>query len=274
MSLSPPLPNFERADYEGAPRQPDQCAYCKRGIANEYYRVDGNLACSSCAQQAQSLIPPDSHKAYSRAVLFGIGAAILGCIGYAVVAIVTGWTIGYAAIGVGYLVGKAMMAGSRGLGGKRHQITAAILTYAAVSVAFVPIGFHQLSQERATHRAAAPPPVTTTVTLGAPDSSPADANAPSANQADTPPAAAAPTAPAPATTPAAKPKPGIGAVALTALLLLGLGLISPFLELASSPGGGLLGIFIIFIGISAAWRLTQRVASEVDGPFENTPSLR
>src|ERR1700722_5420754 len=147
MSLSPPLPNFERADYEGAPPLPDECAYCKRGITTEYYRVDGNLACPSCARQAQSLIPPDSHKAYSRAVLFGIGAAILGCIGYALVTILTGWTIGYAAIGVGYLVGKAMKMGSRGLGGKRYQITAAILTYAAVAVAFVPLAIHQINKD-------------------------------------------------------------------------------------------------------------------------------
>jgi hypothetical protein len=217
MSLSPPLPNFERADYEGAPPPPDQCAYCQRGITTEYYRVAGNLACSSCGQRAQSLIPPDSHKAYSRAVLFGIGAAIVGCIGYALVFIVTGWTIGYAAIGVGYLVGKAMKAGSRGLGGRRYQITAAILTYAAVTMSFLPLALYQLSQQGAL-------------------------------------------------------KAGISIQ--TVVLISGWGLISPFRQLASSPAGGLLGIFIIFIGVSAAWRLTQRVAFAVDGPFEHTSSLR
>ncbi len=138
MSLSPPLPNFERADYEGAAPPPDQCAYCHRGITAEYYRVDGNLACPSCAQQAQSLIPPDSHKAYSRAVLFGIGAAIAACIGYSLVQMM-GFMIGFVAIGVGWLVGTAMKKGSRGLGGRRYQITAAILTYAAPCLmAFVP----------------------------------------------------------------------------------------------------------------------------------------
>lgn len=273
MSLSPPLPNFERAEYEGAPPPPDECVYCHRGIATEYYRVDGNLACASCAQQAQSLIPPDSHKAYSRAVLFGIGAAIVGCIGYALVEILTGWTIGYVAIAVGYLVGKAMKAGSRGLGGKRYQVTAAILTYAAVAVAFVPIGIHELGQKSLQSQLSAPPPAPTFS-----DDASADSNPLPVSRTTTPPAAVAPNAPAPASVPAkartAKPRPSFGKFVGAVLLLLGVGLISPLLVLVSSPFSGLIGIFILFIGISTAWRLMQRTASEVDGPFENTPSLR
>jgi hypothetical protein len=250
MSISQPLPNFDRAEFHGDPPLPDQCAYCHRGIAVQYYRVDGNLACPTCAQQAQSLIPPDSHKAYSRAVLFGIGAAFLGFIGYALVTILTGWTIGYAAIGVGYLVGKAMKAGSRGLGGRRYQITAAILTYAAVAMAFVPIVIYQTRKDAPAKPA--PHPVTSSATTGTTDNPPATAAAPT-NKAESLTA---------------------GGFVVAILTLLGLGLVSPFLELASSPFGGLIGIFIVFIGISAAWKLTQRVASEVDGPYEHTPSLR
>src|SRR5262249_24781611 len=82
----------------------------------------------------------DKHTAYGRALLFGIGAAVAGLIGYAMlVVILQGWTIGYISIGVGYIVGKAMMVGSKGIGGRRYQITAALLTYAAVSMAAVPI---------------------------------------------------------------------------------------------------------------------------------------
>jgi hypothetical protein len=217
MSLSPPVTNFDRADYDQAPPPAEECAYCRRGITAEYYRVDGNLACPTCARVAQSLTPLDSRKTYSRAVLFGIGAAIVGCIAYALVTIMTGWTVGYLAIGVGYLVGKAMKAGSHGLGGRRYQITAAVLTYAAVAMAFVPLALHELAKEGTVR---------------------------------------------------------MGTTVRGAGILVGLGLASPFLKLAISPGRGLLGLFIIFISISAAWRLTQRVAFAVEGPFEDAPSLR
>ena len=72
--------------------------------------------------------------------MLGIGAAIAGMIVYAAFTIVTGWYIGYLALGVGYLVAKAMKKGSHGLGGRRYQVAAVLLTYAAISVAAVPIG--------------------------------------------------------------------------------------------------------------------------------------
>lgn len=244
MSTSLPIANFDRAEFHGDPPPPDQCAYCQRGIETEYFRVDGNMACESCAQQAQSLIPPDSHKAYTKALIFGIGAAIVGCAGYALVTILTGWTIGYAAIGVGYLVGKAMMRGSRGLGGKRYQITAAVLTYAAVALAFIPMVMHANSKERESK-----PAVTQ-------QSGSSAASADAASQG----------------TSAAKKPIGIGGFFVAVLMLLGIGLVSPFLEIVSSPGGGLIGLFIIFIGISTAWRLTHKPTSLVEGPYENVPA--
>jgi hypothetical protein len=264
MSLSQPLPNFDRAEFHDDPPPPDQCAYCHRGITAEYFRVNGNLACASCAQQAQSLVPPDSHKAYSRALLFGIGGAILGCIGYALVQILTGWTIGYAAVGVGYLVGKAMKSGSRGLGGRRYQITAALLTYAAVAISFVPVAMHEYSKKASQHVAVAAPQTAPVESKNATSGAfpvPGDA----ASQKAAP---ATPAVPAPA----AKPAPSFGKFLLGIAMLLGIGLISPFLALASSPAGGLLGLFIIFIGISAAWRLTHQPRAEVDGPFEHSPA--
>jgi len=55
------------------------------------------------------------------------------------------------------------------------------------------------------------------------------------------------------------------ALAFGALALLGLA--SPFLELAS-PANGLIGLFILFIGIRFAWRITAgSEAGSVSGPF-------
>lgn len=77
--------------------------------------------------------------AYRRALIFGIVAALLGLILYSTVAIVIGLVSGFASLAVGYIIGKAMMIGSSGFGGRKYQITAALLTYAAVSMSFVPI---------------------------------------------------------------------------------------------------------------------------------------
>jgi hypothetical protein len=97
------------------------------------------MACEGCVLQLQQQLPKDSHAAYVRGMLFGLGAAILGLIFYAGVTIVTNLYIGYVAFAVGWLVGKAMMLGSNGKGGKRYQIAAATYTYAAVSLAAIPI---------------------------------------------------------------------------------------------------------------------------------------
>jgi hypothetical protein len=104
-----------------------------------YYRVNNKMACEGCVLQLQQQLPKDSHAAYVRGMLFGLGAAIIGLIFYAGFTIVTNFYIGYVAFAVGWLVGKAMMLGSKGLGGRRYQIAAAAYTYAAVSIAAIPI---------------------------------------------------------------------------------------------------------------------------------------
>ena len=92
-----------------------------------------------CAQRLKRAAPEDSHQSFVRSVLFGIGAAVLGFALYVAFALGTGLVIGFVSLAVGYLVGKAMMLGSRGVGGRRYQVAAALLTYMAVSLAAVPI---------------------------------------------------------------------------------------------------------------------------------------
>ncbi len=64
---------------------------------------------------------------------------MVGLAFYAGFTIVTDIYIGYVSLAVGWLVGKAIMLGSKGIGGRRYQIAAVILTYAAVSLAAIPI---------------------------------------------------------------------------------------------------------------------------------------
>jgi hypothetical protein len=45
-------------------------------------------------------------------------------------------------------------------------------------------------------------------------------------------------------------------------------LASPFLELTSSPGGGAIGLIILFVGLNIAWRLTAGTMKlKIEGPY-------
>ena len=45
------------------------------------------------------------------------------------------------------------------------------------------------------------------------------------------------------------------------------GFLKPFLEFHGSPGGAILGVFILFIGLRAAWRMTSGEPGAVRHPF-------
>jgi hypothetical protein len=63
-------------------------------------------------------------------------------------ALATGLMIGYISLAVGYIVGKAIVMGSGGRGGRRYQLAAVLLTYSAVSLAAVPIAISQNMKQR------------------------------------------------------------------------------------------------------------------------------
>jgi len=133
-----PTPQFGTAEFAGVPGT-EHCQFCHQPISRRYYRVNSAMACAACGERAQHELPKDSHALFIRGLIFGIGAAILGLILYATFEIATGLIIGYVSLAVGYLVGKGIKMGSQGAGGRKYQITAATLTYAAVSLAIVPV---------------------------------------------------------------------------------------------------------------------------------------
>lgn len=167
---------------------------------------------------------------------------LIGLAFYAGFTIVTKIYIGYVSLAVGWLVAKAIMMGSKGVGGKRYQIAAVILTYAAVSMAAIPIAIALRSEES--------------------KSSPAVQS----DQSLSPDARATPNADSGAR---AKPKVSFGAVLL---IWIAIGLASPFLAL-QDPFHGVIGLVILFVGIRIAWRLTQgSAAANIEGPYDNTAS--
>jgi hypothetical protein len=139
----PDTPQFSTAEYAQQPTT-ERCRLCSTPLATEYYRVRGQAACASCADAARNhQSSPSGNAAFTRALLFGIAAAVVGLIGYSAFTIATSLYVGYVALGVGYIVAKAMKAGSGGLGGRPYQITAVILTYLAIALAEIPIALWQ-----------------------------------------------------------------------------------------------------------------------------------
>jgi hypothetical protein len=241
-------PQFQTAQY--ASRDKDGCKSCGQPIRDSYYRIKSDMVCASCAEKFKLAVPTDSHAAFVRAVIFGIGGAIAGLALYATFEIVTNIIIGYVALAVGFIVAKAMMAGSKGFGGRRYQIVAVILTYAAVSMAAIPVYIYEYSKH---HNAARQQQTTQTYdpTQDSTSSAPAQADVPAAPQ---------------------KPV-GVGTAIVT---LVGLGLASPLLELYEGVNySSIIGLVILFVGLRIAWRMTagHPGAQQLVGPFPvNAPS--
>lgn len=227
--LSSGTPQFGTAEYKSTGTG-NTCVGCKQSITGTYFRVNGLLACDRCAEQVKAQSPKDTHSAFVRGIVFGIGGAFIGLILYAAFGIITGLEIGYVALAVGWLVGKAIRKGSGGIGGRRYQIAAVALTYAAVSLAAIPMGIAQLMKEK--------------------KSAPAASSSPSPNS--------------PGSSSSSNQKMSVTSV-VGALLIAGLA--SPFLELQSGFSG-IIGLVILFVGVNIAWKMTASPPLEILGPFQ------
>jgi hypothetical protein len=224
------------------------CKVCRTPLAQTYFRAGNNMVCGRCADRIRREMPQDCHAAFVRAILYGLVGFAIGLVIYAAFAIATGITIGYLALAVGFIVGKAVMIGSKGVGGRRYQIAAVLLTYAAVSMASVPIAIHYMKAQPS-QRPRAQSQVTSKD-----GSSPAQENSlgESPQQNDS----------------SASAAPAKMSVAGAIGTLTMIGLASPFLEL-SEGASGLIGLVILFVGIRFAWKMTAgRGNVKVEGPFQ------
>lgn len=66
--------------------------------------------------------------AFPLAILYGVGAALVGALGYALVGL-TGFMVSIVTVAIGWLVARAMMTATHGVGGQEYQIAAVALTY-------------------------------------------------------------------------------------------------------------------------------------------------
>lgn len=141
-TTGPGAPQFATAEY--APNSSKlSCAACRQAISGSYFQIKGAPVCAGCTATIRAQAPKDSHAAFMRAILFGIAGALIGLALYVAFALATGLVIGWVSLAVGWIVGKGMHMGSGGVGGRRYQIVAALLTYVAVSMSAVPIAIYQ-----------------------------------------------------------------------------------------------------------------------------------
>jgi hypothetical protein len=219
---------FEKAEVLPVPGNGPQCVLCKQYIAKTYYHARGHTVCEACAQRIQAGQQKPPVTSLSRAFLYGAGAALGGCTLYALVAILTGLEIGLIAIVVGVMVGKAVRHGSNGLGGRPQQILAVVLTYFAISTSYIPVFVYHAIKD---------PSVLEQAKTDSKEG--------------------------PAVT---GKKPAMSPVAAIVMVLL-LAAAAPFFGLSSGVGG-FLTLFIIYIGLQRAWKLTARSDILIMGPYE------
>jgi hypothetical protein len=152
---------------------------------------------------------------------------------YALVAIILNAEIGLIAILVGWMVGKAIRHASNGMGGRPQQILAVTLTYFAISTSYIPVMIYQFSK----HPSAA------------------------AQQAQAQKKGGEVTSDGDGQT-----NGGRMSVGSLLFAMLTLAAIAPFLTLTASVSG-LISLFILFIGLQRAWRLTGRTEILLMGPY-------
>jgi hypothetical protein len=150
--------SFERAEFETQATPDLVCGFCRRPIDKQYWQINKRCACAECRTQVQREVDGSMSRAHFLGALqYGVLAAAAGSVGWIVVSKLTDSQLGIVAIGVGYLVGKAVRKGAGGFGGRRYQALAMLLTYSAIALASLPAIFEVL-REAPRHAAASAAP--------------------------------------------------------------------------------------------------------------------
>lgn len=249
---------FDAAEPTGS-SEPLACTSCGARIRGSYHEANGAVVCSGCRQAIERRLRGGSSIGrFSRALALGAGAALLGAAVYFGIALATGYELGLIAIVVGWLVGRAVNAGSRGRGGWRYQTLAIALTYSAIVVTYMPaamersmgIDFAAMTDSLAADSMASDPLVdesdeetaeSVVLAVAAPDDATGDAGA-QGEQASIPAALA---------------------VALGLAFMFVLAWAEPILQ---GPAN-LMGLVIIAIGLYQAWLQNRPVEMTITGPY-------
>ena len=153
----------QKVEFQELPGGDTRCTLCNIIVTGVYYRVDGTKVCYRCFER-EGHLRRNTLAVFLRALLFGLVGALLGILLYSATELLfyTGIGhrgIGYASLAVGFLVAKAVMAGSRNIGGLRYRCLAVALTYLAVALSAAPISYavQSIPDARAIATQAEPP---------------------------------------------------------------------------------------------------------------------
>jgi hypothetical protein len=237
------------------------CADCQKPIAQYYFEANGRVLCAACKGKLERALAGDGTSRAGRitkALAYGFGAALLGAAIWFGVAVAFNLEIGLVAILIGFMVGKAVRAGSADRGGRRYQVAAALLTYLSVAMSYGALGIREMVNGQPTMEASADS-TAARATAGATSATPAavadDAEAGDAVAADTTTAGANAEAPS---------------FAKAIAFMLGFMFLLPIVANVASMPGGIIGLAILAFGIHQAWQMNAAAQLSITGPHRLT----
>jgi hypothetical protein len=226
---------FDHAETTGG----TSCAQCQTTLQGSYFQAGGAMLCDGCVGSLRQALAGQGSSAgrFLRAVLLGLGAMLVGAIGYGLWMGFTNSEFALVTIAIGWFVGKAVRHGSGGRGGWRYGLLAVVLTYCAIAFSFFGAAVAEMRNKPAT-------PIASGETAK-------DATAPAAVEAG--PTAVEPSADA--------SEQEIGLLAgVIALLVFAFSI--PVLSATQS----ILSLIITGFGLWQAWSMNRAANVEITGP--------
>jgi hypothetical protein len=237
------------ADAPGAPI----CIGCNKPIVDAYWAINGKVVCADCKAQVENAVAHGTRAGgFGRGLLYGIGGMLGGSIIWYAVAKLANLEIGLIAILLGWMVGKAVHAGSGHRGGLKFQLLAVGLTYLGISLAYTPFLFEAFSQMATSDstQIAMDSLVATGDSFTLADSTRISLDSVLGNAASDS-AAAEPVSP------------------IVAFGALGIAILSlPVLIVVGDFPASLLSVIIYAIAFYEAWKFPRKAQLDVSGPFK------
>src|SRR6478672_1600604 len=118
------------------PPSSGECRFCHRPLPIVRFRVNGQPACEQCAQRVSQVLELNQFRGgpFMVGLLYGLAAAILCGFIWAVIVKITNLQIGIVAVGIGFVVTRAIIIGAKGRRGASIQIIAVVLSLLGVFV--------------------------------------------------------------------------------------------------------------------------------------------
>ena len=262
----------------GAPNEPLRfdapagaavCSKCATPIGAYYYEAGGAIYCAPCKRASEEAAGGGAASGgggMGRAALHGIGAALVGALGYWLFIKVTGLDWALISIGVGIFVATAVRNASGGRSGRRYQVLAVALTYFAIGGAYAPLLVEGVMEAAAKKRGAAVSGDSTTAAVDRAPEGVATAASPGSGtgrQGDA--GAAARPSSGDVRDAFDKASPGRAAF-VVALVAIAVALAGPVLVVAFGGfPGALINVAIIGFALQRAWLMTGAAAVAASG---------